>query len=191
MRLGKIGAIVAVPLLSTTLLAGCASGFHFKISTHGQTATCSVGTGGGNCSANGQAVTVAPGDNGHHASGPATQRSEVPTRQSPTPQVQATASATDSLTPQQDVWNCMNEFPTSTKDTLVSFSTSSDARQNMATCLQIPPQTMALFLQLLFKYAYNAYIHGQFNSTQGQTQFMSDTSGQTLPSAVQQCRDQA
>jgi hypothetical protein len=58
----------------------------------------------------------------------------------------------------------------------------------MATCLQIPPQTMALFLKLLFKYAYEAYIGGWFSTPQGVQQFTTATTGNTLPAAVDRCR---
>jgi hypothetical protein len=181
MRLSKIGAVIAVPLLSCALLAGCGQ---FRVATPQGTATCTINGQGGACAVNGHTVSVEPGAG--HASGPAA------TQPSPTPAVSTSTPAT-SPTPTfessavQAVQDCMSQFSTQARDTLVSFSTSADARQNMAICLQIPPQTTALFLKLLFRYAYQAYIHGDFDTPQGQSQFTSSEQGDTLPAAVVRC----
>lgn len=189
MRPSKRAIGILVALLLTCALAAC--GQTFRVATPQGTATCKIANNGqgGNCSVNGHTVSIEPGA-GHSS----TQRTPVPVSSPVTPSPSpVTTSATPSPSNSFDsssvqaVQNCMNQFPTQTRDTLVSFSTDAGARQNMGVCLQIPPQTMALFLRLLFKYAYEAYIHGDFNSTQGQQQFTSSEQGDTLPAAVVRC----
>lgn len=194
MRFSKhLAWLLVVPLLGT-LLAAC--GHSYVISTPHGKVTCTVAPNGssGSCSNNGQTYSVAPGG---HASGPADHRTPVPTVSTPqatTPQASPVV-ATSAPAPQSSfdanavsaVENCMQQYPSSAHDTLVSFSTSADARSNMAVCLQMPPQTVALFLHLLFKYAYEAYIHGDFDSQQGQQGFIDTTQGDTLPAAVIRC----
>lgn len=192
MRPSKRAIGIAVALLLMCTLAAC--GQTFRVATPQGTATCKIANNGqgGACSVNGHTVSVQPGA----GSAPATHRTPVPTVSTSTAQptaspVVATTSPTPTSTFQGSavlaVQSCIGKFPTDPRDTLVSFSTDAGARQNMGVCLQIPPQTMALFLRLLFKYAYEAYIHGDFNSTQGQQQFTSSEQGDTLPAAVVRC----
>lgn len=189
MRLSKIGAAIAVPVLGCALLAGC--GQSFVVSTPHGKATCHVNDiTNGKCVIAGQTYSVSGQDSGHPS---ATQVPTVstpavtatPTTQTPAPT--ATPQSTFDANAVSAVQNCISQFGTSTKDTLVSFSTSSDARSNMAVCLQMPPQTVALFLKLLFKYAYAAYVAGDFNTAQGQQGFLDTTQGSTLPAAVIGC----
>jgi hypothetical protein len=195
MRLSRVAGIAVVPLLGCTLVAGC--GQTFRVATPQGTATCKVANNGqgGACSVNGHTVSVEPGA----GSAPATHRTPVPTGGSPvttaTPTPTVPTASPVVATPQSTfdanaisaVQQCMSQFPTDPKDTLVSFSTSADARSNMAVCLQMPPQTVALFLHLLFKYAYAAYVHGDFDSQAGQDNFTSTMQGDTLPRAVIKC----
>lgn len=183
--------IALVPLLAGTLLAGC--GQTFRVATPQGTATCKIANNGqgGACSVNGHTVSVEPGS-GHGT--PTTHRTPVPTVSTASPTASPVV-ATSTPTPQstfdanavQASENCVNQFPTQPRDTLVSFSTSADARSNMAICLQMPPQTVALFLHLLFKYAYAAYVAGDFNTTQGQQGFIDTVQGNTIPAAVIKC----
>ncbi len=199
MRTAKLAAIAGVPLLGAAVLAGCGNLGNFKVSSGGQTATCGVSSTQAHCSANGRSVTVAPGGGGGAAtatSEPAREKSTAPVPGTPVPTASPVTASSAPPAATQDsvaaVQGCMGQFPGhQRRDTLVSFTTSSSARQDMATCLQIPPQTMALFLKLLFRYAYDAYIRGDFNSPQGQQQFTTSTEGDTLPHAVDRCRQEA
>lgn len=187
MRFGKrILGVTLVSLLSVPLLAGC--GQTFRIATPHGTATCKVAQSGngGSCAMNGQTASVVPGSGHrhHHTATPTPTAPTVtasPVTATPTPQSTFDANAV------RAVEDCVNKFPTSVQDTLVSFSTSASARSDMAVCLQMPPQTVALFLHLLFKYAYAAYVRGDFDTEQGQLGFTDTTQGDTIPAAVIRC----
>ena len=198
MNIKRWRLLALVPLLGF-LLAAC--GQSWAVSTPYGKATCTANfeKKDGRCVIAGRtyAASALPGN---HASGPAVHDSKTPVPITSTTTVTATPSpsavvATSSPTPQstfdanavQAVIGCMNQFPTQAKDTLVSFSTSADARNSMAVCLQMPPQTVALFLKLLFRYAYAAYVRGDFNTTQGQEDFVNTTQGDTLPAVVIKC----
>ena len=186
-------------LLVVPVLVGCA-GFHGFRATNcsgGKCVTTSVGpvSGGGDSSRTSTPASAQP--EATRSSEPAATPTATPSS-APAATPTATPSSAPAATPSTSaptqtgtvasVQNCLSQFPSQPKDTLVSFTTSNSARQDMAACLQIPPQTMALFLKMLLRYAYQAYIHGWFNTQQGVRQFTSSTAGDTLPAAVDKCQ---
>lgn len=189
MRLSKKVAMILLAIaLGCVTLAAC--GQSFVVTTPHGKATCHVNgsANGGHCVIAGQTYSVG------QTSAPATHRTPVPVASTPSatpttdsPSPVATPQSTFDANAVQASENCLETFGTSDHDTLVSFSTSADARANMADCLQMPPQTVAQFLKLLFRYAYAAYVRGDFNSTQGQQGFIDTVQGDTLPAAVIQC----
>lgn len=190
-----------VLLLLAPALAAC--GQSWKVSTPLGEATCTANIikKFGHCVVGGQtyAASALPGH--QHASGPAEHKSSVPTQQSDTPAPPVTVTATPASQPtptqtaqqdsvQQQVWNCWEEQPsTSDHDTLVSITQSNGTGNSLATCLQIPPQTMALFLKLVLQYAEYALTHGSDAQHNFVTADAND--GNNLPHAVQQCTGQA
>lgn len=148
-----LGTALIVPVMGLAL-AACGQ---YKISTPQGPATCSVGTSGAECAANGATYSIAPG--GGSSSARATFKNTPPVASPP-----VTVTPSDTPTTTVALGPCSVSLQQSDMEAL---ATSEAARENLMTCMQIPQANQPAMDQWLAQYALSALNSGDFQTQDG------------------------
>lgn len=142
------------------LLISLAACGQYKISTPQGPATCSVGTSGAECAANGATYSIAPGGGSGKNTPPVATTPAAPASS----EVTAAPSDTSTATTTAAIGPCNVSL---SPGDMQELATSQTAREDLAACMQIPPANQAAFTEWLAQYALQALNSGDFQTQEG------------------------